>query len=69
MAINESTQEIIHYSEDAGAAEQMKKGLLGENKAPPVNCGVYLFSARVFEEFGLSSRSTTAAFDAAMSGN
>ena len=47
----------------------MKKGLLGENKAPPVNCGVYLFSARVFEEFGLSSRSTTAAFDAAMSGN
>jgi hypothetical protein len=24
------------------------------NISPPVNCGVYLFSVRLFEEFGLS---------------
>jgi hypothetical protein len=23
---------------------------------PPVNCGVYIFSVRIFEEFGLSSK-------------
>lgn len=30
----------------------------GFKVSPPVNCGVYFFSVRVYEEFGLSTRTT-----------
>ena len=58
FGINEETQEVLHYTEENGAASQMVKSTpQGGHVSPPVNCGVYLFSTRVYEEFGLPTRS------------
>jgi hypothetical protein len=38
----------------------MKTTPHGYKVSPPANCGIYLFSVRVYEEFGLSSKTTAA---------
>lgn len=61
FGIDEKTHEVLHFTEENEAASQMMKSTpQGLKVSPPANCGIYLFSVRVFEEFGLSSRTTAA---------
>jgi hypothetical protein len=60
FAIDEDTQEILHYSEENGTANNMLLKTAQSQKDPwlnpPFNCGVYLFSVRFFEEVGFPAR-------------
>jgi len=60
FAIDEDTQEILHYSEENGTANNMLLKTAQSQKNPglnpPFNCGVYLFSVRFFEEVGFPAR-------------
>ena len=60
FAIDEETQEILHYSEENGTANNMLLKTAQSQKDPglnpPFNCGVYLFSVRFFEEVGFPAR-------------
>lgn len=44
FAIDEATQEVLHYTEAPEEARSMVKA----GVQPPANCGVYLFSTRVY---------------------
>ena len=46
FAIDEESKEVLHYTEDNDAAKMA-------GARPPANCGVYFFSTRVYEEFGI----------------
>ena len=60
FAIDESSQEILHYSEENGLANNqlLKTAQSQKNPGlnPPFNCGVYLFSLRFYEEVGFPAR-------------
>jgi hypothetical protein len=60
FAIEEGTQEILHYSEEVGKENTMKlkthESLKSPSLSPPVNCGVYLFSVRFYEEVGFPAK-------------
>lgn len=55
FGINEATHEVLHYTEENEAVSQMVKTNpdSGIKIQPPINCGIYLFSTRIYEEFGL----------------
>lgn len=56
FAVDENTKEILHYTEENVSAETMMKGDQQMNHlSPPVNCGIYMFSVRFYEEVGFES--------------
>ena len=46
----------MHYTEENVSADtMMKDNQQASQLSPPVNCGIYIFSVRFYEEVGFSS--------------